>query len=468
MNEEILSAKSSQRSLQVATVSCRLIVTRAGNSQVLVMRNGASVGLPSVEIPEWERAAPHLTGLIRENWGARTICLFRAGVEDIKECSSQTRYYVLEALDTDWTPPREMAWHPAGEIDDEDFQRSPDFEVLTSVLAQAASYNRGSCFFADSGYLEKLRAWVAARLKEHGLTLGDDWTQYNMGPFFCLIRFATDGHDVWFKAVGKPNLREYAMATKLAELYPAYVPGILGFHPEWHGWLMRDASGGHLDARCDLRLWERAAESLALLQLASVADRDILLATGFADLRLDYLDKAADFFFAAIVDLMALQTVSYPRPLTGLQLEITKIQLKRSLQVLEEIGLPDALVHLDLSSGNILVCPDRAVFLDWLHAGIGLPLLAVEYLLSLVQRLRPDEPNWPGTVLEAYRRVWEAQYSSDHLTRALRFTPIVAAMAFAVACLDWRKDPQDMSIHSAKLLRSIARRMYAEAVKLQQ
>lgn len=378
------------------------------------------------------------------------------------------RCYVVEVLDADWTPRAEMIWLPVVEIGHRDLRPSTDFDTLASVVAQAAAYDIDPAgFFASSGYFERLRVWVASKLTRHELTLGDDWTQYNMGPSFCLIRFETNGPDIWFKAVGEPNLREYSITIKLSERYPGYLPRVLGSHPEWHGWLMCDGNGRHPDALCDLNSWQIVARSLAALQINSAADSETLLSVGCLDLRLGYLNVQMDDLFETIAHLMRLQTTSHPKPLTDLELSITKLQLKRSLQSLVDVGLPDTLVHLDLNAGNILVCSDRAVFLDWMQGGVGLPLLAIEYLMALVQRLRPDKPDWPGAVLEAYIRVWQALVSRDRLVRACCFTPIVAAMAFAVACLDWRKDAQAMDPHTAKLLRSIARRMYLEANRLE-
>jgi len=448
---------------EAPTATCHLVVTRAGNTEVLLLDYGVSRRLPTVEIPEWERPAPHLTRWIKQNWGAQTVCLFQVSSEHSVHGSFETRCYVLEVLDTDWMPRAGMRWYPRAEIGPE------DPPLLKSALSQALAHDTaGSGSFANSGFLEQLRTWAASILKEHGWSLEREWCQCNMGPFFCLIRFKTSGPEVWFKAVGEPNLREYAITLRLSELYPGYVPRILGSHPEWHGWLMCDGGGEHPSTAWDLRSWEVVAGSLAALQLESTGNCETLLDSACPDLRLGRLHALQDDLFAVIAELMTLQTVSLPKPLTDLELEITKMQVKHSLQSLEDIGLPDALVHLDLSAGNILCSPRRVVFLDWVQGGIGFPLVNIEYLMALLRRLRPDKPDWPTAVLKAYSQVWETRASPDRLAHALHFTPIVAAMAFAVGCLDWRRDPRTIHPHTAKLLRSIARRMNREADGLQE
>ena len=361
-----------------------------------------------------------------------------------------------------------MHWYPREEVGLENLPRAIDYWLLKSAVPQALAHDRaGAGSFASSGFLEQLRTWVASVLKQHGWILEREWYQYNVGPFFCLIRFKTSGPDVWFKAVGEPNLREYTIITKLSELYPRYVPRILGSHPEWHGWLMCDGNGAHPGGEWDLKSWEMVAHSLAALQLESTSASEMLLNSGCVDLRLSCLHALLDDFFAVIAALMRLQTVSLPKPLTDLELEITKMQLKHSLRSLADVELPDALVHLDLNAGNILLSSRGVVFLDWVQAGIGLPLLNIEYLMALVQRLRPDKPNWASAVLNAYSQPWGTRASPERLAHALRFTPIVAAMAFAIECLDWRRDPRTMPLPTGKLLRSIARHMHREANRLE-
>jgi len=462
------SMTASPAGVSAPTVICKLVVMRAGKTQVLLMEDGAASRLPTFEIPKWERPAPHLTRWMKQNWGAQTVCLFQASPEESVHCSFETPCYVLEVVDSDWTPRAGMHWYPRVEVGPENLPQAMEYWLLESAVSQALAHDTvGAGSFASSGFLEPLRTWVESVLKQQGWTLEREWCQYNLGPFFCLIRFETSGPDVWFKAVGKPNHREYAISLKLAELYPGYVPKILGRYPEWNGWLMCHESGEHPSADWDLRSWEVVAESLAALQLESTGDCETLLDSTCTDLRLGRLQALRDDFFAVIADLMTLQTVSLPPPLTDLELDFTKSQVNRSLALLEEIDIPDALVHLDLNSGNILLCSRRVVFLDWVQAGVGLPLLNIEYLMALLKRIRPDKPDWASSILQAYSQAWETRISLHRLAHALHFTPIVAAMAFAVGCLDWSKDPRNIPLHTGKLLRSIARGMHQEANRLE-
>jgi len=61
-----------------------------------------------------------------------------------------------------------------------------------------------------------------------GVRLTGKFRQLNASPTFSLIRLETNGVALWFKATGKPNEHELAIALSLARLFPRYVPRVLG------------------------------------------------------------------------------------------------------------------------------------------------------------------------------------------------------------------------------------------------
>ena len=117
----------------------------------------------------------------------------------------------------------------------------------------------------------ELRHWTAHVIRPLGLELTGPLRQYNASPSFSLIRFETNGPAVWFKAVGEPNLREFPITLKLAELFPRFMPEVLGTKPEWNGWLSREVDGQNLGETKDIALWEQAATDLARLQIQSIS-----------------------------------------------------------------------------------------------------------------------------------------------------------------------------------------------------
>jgi len=287
-----------------------------------------------------------------------------------------------------------------------------------------------------------------------------------MGPSFCLMRYATSGPDVWFKAVGEPNTKEYSITIKLAELYPSYLPILIGTHAAWNGWLMLDASSQHLDDTWDLRYWQNAATSLAALQIETIGNAETLMAAGCNDFRLKQLEDLIVPFLDAVAGLMAIQPVSPPRVLTSGDLSFVERKLRTACRSLEMLGFPEALGHTDLNGGNVLVNSERAVFIDWAEGNVGHPFLTFEYLLGLLRRCRPDLESWSNAIRSSYCSTWSAMFSAADLARAFHLTPLVAVLAFAASCPGWQEDIRGLEPNLAKLLRALARRMYLESEKI--
>ena len=199
------------------TVSCTLVITRNGHSEILVIRDGPDVYLPSVDIPMWERAAPHLNSLVRKQWGVDAICLFNSQTDNIESDASAARYYVLEAIHTGPILKTGAAWVTTASIGSADARSIAGQARLQHAITQARAYDNGKLdgTFVRSGWLKELAAWMQSQLSSYGWQLTGNWVQYNMGPNFCLLRANTSGPRVWFKAVGEPNLREYAITLLL-------------------------------------------------------------------------------------------------------------------------------------------------------------------------------------------------------------------------------------------------------------
>src|ERR1019366_2928494 len=115
------------------------------------------------------------------------------------------------------------------------------------------------------------------------------FSQLNASPSFSLVRFETSGPAVWFKAVGKPNLREFPITLALARLLPQYLPPILAARPEWNGWLALEGEGTSLGETQNAKHWKAAAADLAKLQIESTDRIGVLIDPGARDLRVPAL-----------------------------------------------------------------------------------------------------------------------------------------------------------------------------------
>jgi len=339
--------------------------------------------------------------------------------------------------------------------------------AIRESLEELDSYLRGERPgpFARPGWLKELFQWVEDQISPLGLRLTSGFRQWNASPTFSLVRLETNEGALWFKATGEPNSHELPVSLLLARLFPGHVPRILGVHPFWNGWLTAEASGTALDEISDCSTWERVAGELAELQIASIGRSSELLEGKCKDLRLPEILKFIDPFLTRMAELMAAQEKRSPAPLANSEIASLAEGLKESFSLLQSFGLPDTLGHMDCNPGNILVSPDRCVFLDWAEGCVTNPLITFEYLRQHFGRSAPPQPSAIERLTAAYVRHWASFYPPEGLRRALEISPLVGVFVYAIASDLWRSPASQCPPEHAGYLRSLTRRMYREAVR---
>ena len=355
----------------------RLLMLRNSGSELLVASERPPFTLPCAEIPKWERVAENLTEAVRKRYGISSICLFTPEPSDTKTSGQPPMYQVMETRDARTVAPNEMRWLPLDSISDQRFADEQDLVAIEDTLCQIASFqsNEATAPFGRPGWIEELFSWVQHEIEPYGLRLTGSIRQLNASPTFSLLRLETTAQAVWFKAVGEPNLREFSISIALAKLFPGFVPTIIASDPSWHGWLMTEFAGSTLDEIPDTSSWERAAHTLAELQIASVGYTGQLLDAGCRDLRVPCLLTLVDPFIEVMSQLMEQQPKTPPAVLGRGELLTLGTQIKETLSELAELDIPDTLGHLDFNPGNILCSADQCVFLDWAEAYVGPPFL---------------------------------------------------------------------------------------------
>jgi thiamine kinase-like enzyme len=446
-----------------ATETYRLIITRRDATEILLSPKSKDWVLPRVEIRKQQRIAEQLTVEASKGWGLETCCLFVPS-----SCTSSRNgdatCAVMECVKHNERAPAGTYWMPlnvAAECGD-----AVEAAAIRDAFAELASYTRGEKPgpFAKPGWMRELFSWAHEQTAPMGLRLTGNFRQYNASPTFSLLRIETDGAALWFKATGEPNVHELSVSLSLARLFPRHVPRILGVHPAWNGWLTAEVSGTELDQTADCSSWERAAEQLAELQIESIGKGAELLEAKCKDLRIRRLLERIDPYLARMAEFMAAQEKPSPAPLSPSELTSLTQGLMESCSLLQSVGLPDTLGHIDFNPGNILVSQDRCVFVDWAEACVTNPLITLEYLRQHLGRSALQETLAVDRVTAAYLRPWTSFHSLDDLRRALTFSPLVAVFVYAVSSDSWRSPD---SIHKptlASYFRSLTRRMYREAM----
>jgi hypothetical protein len=238
------------------------------------------------------------------------------------------------------------------------------------------------------------------------------------------------------------------------------VPAVWGAHSFWNGWISPEARGQALEDVAEVSVWESVARDLAQLQIASIGKHTELLESGSKDLRLPGLRDEIDPFLVRMAELMAAQQKHTPRALTNDDLALVGDSLNEACSMLEDVGMPDTLGHMDFNPGNIFLSPERCVFIDWAEGAVTKPVITQEYLLEHYRCKYPAD--WAGIdrIQGAYFRPWHAFFSPADLGRQASFSSIVAVFACAV---NFSRSRKVLDQTSEGYLRSLTRRMFREA-----
>lgn len=444
---------------------CLAIVLGREGTEVLLKIPGPGFAFPAVEVPRWERLAENLTATLKRDCGCDAVCLFSPNHSSEDRDSNGKHYEVMECL-REGGRKDETVWKPIRSLTADSFQNEAEFRILAECLHQLDRYERDpSSPFARRGWLAELRRWTAEVIRPLGLELTGPFCQYNASPSFSLIRFETDGPAVWFKAVGEPNHREFSITLNLSQQFPKYLPKPLGTRADWNGWLSLEAPGTNLRETPEIALWESAAESLARLQIESVAKTESILDAGAHDLRTEPLSGLVHPFLALTARLMEQQTKILPPVLSHQELSLLGVRIEDSLTLLEDLGLPEVLGHSDLNPGNVIVSADDCVFVDWAEAYVGHPFFSFEYLLEHFRHAIGTDVALESRLASCYSAPWRQLFSGGIVAEALALAPLAAVFAYAAGGDAWKNQERLEDPKVAGYFRSLARRMNREAIR---
>ena len=148
------------------------------------------------------------------------------------------------------------------------------------------------------------------------------------------------------------------------------------------------------------------------------------------------------------------------------RLEVDRRTVRRYITMLQDLGIPAMLGHLDLNPWNIIVASSGTVFLDWAEAYVGNPLFSLEYLLEHAGRRFRSAAEVRTKLVAAYCAQWNGVVSSAAIAEAWVFAPLLAVFAYAVGSDAWQHPQRLPEPVAAGYLRSLARRMRREADEL--
>jgi hypothetical protein len=428
----------------------QLVVIDMNTMRVLLDARGPNARFPGVSIPADARPAASLTDAISDRYGLCTIQL--AILQREKEIGYVAVHEIVYA---EKEAHAKLCFANLSEVNWDQFSFGEHEWVRRIVNGEA--YELGH--FAQPGWINRLIARTGLQMER---TTQPVVRHLNQGIDFCLLNLRdTSGRNLWFKAVGKPNRREYGITLELARRFPLYVPKIVATVPEWNGWVMENVDGAPLNTKAARQLCEDAFTTLALLQQQSACNITSLLAAGAKDWRYLSIASLLEPFFLEARMAMEAQTSAKSKPFSKSELS----QLRQDIQVafyeFMDSCLPETLLHGDIGHGNVLATSNGPVFLDWAEASIGNPFVCAEHLLADLTRSNPQVAEVQAELRRHYASQWSAYLQPSKLEKVSALAPAMGVFEYCLFVWDSNRDRPDRA-QAWPLIRSLLRRTRRE------
>ena len=420
------------------TVEFRVVLVEPESRAVLVIDAVDGYCLPRIRISQGTRSTKQICKAIKDMWGLHALI-----VEFVTMESGSTSCVVAELLNTT-TAGFSLNAVELSDISDLELSEIERLAILQLLHGPMQK------FPLRIGWIDEAIIWME---RSTGRKLSSKWDieQWNAGGGFALVKFQMDdGHVYWLKATGAPNSHELALMVHLSELCPDVVPPLVAVRNEWNAWLTENV-GGALQNQPAADVLVSAANGFALLQFRTADCLDMFLSEGAFDQRLPVLRSHIDPIMAYLIDAMERQESTKVARLSCERLRELADILREVCVRIEGLGIPDALIHNDISASNILYDEGRCVFIDWSEASVGNPFLSCERLCEL-------NPNHREKVQSAYRRSWSQRLSATAIDEAFALMPLLAIYAYLYGRGDWLTK-QDIRPPFESYRRSLARHM---------
>ena len=402
--------------------SYRLILAEPKTRRVFAERCQLRWRPPQISIPRWSRAADEIQALIEQRWGFEAVVLDLLEEEPGREAIAIAEF---RGGSTSRTFPRVGSWVNFLEVS----KNAIDGTGRHTVERLLSDGTTGRGVFSRFGWVEDALDWISREAGIDSAQFTDDGRQFNVAADSALVRFGR-GSDapIWFKAAGDRSNSEYRVTRTLTRLFPDFLPSVIATREDWKAWAMED-SGAPLSSVRSPAAFGKAVSRLAELQKASVSSASFLLSAGCSDQRLPVLRANISPMIDLIDDAMVRQDLGFGPRFTSARLHALEAILTETCLSLEDLQIPDALLHGDLSFENILVGPRGLVFTDWASAAVGNPFVTFEQLRAQIEQEK-DAHAWLPVLTEIYLGSWSELLNRNQMECALNLVPPIAAMMY--------------------------------------
>jgi hypothetical protein len=426
----------------------RLAMVVPSSMRILALSGPGTVQLPRLQIAPAARVAAAITKSIQDQWGLNTIVLEVLWPTDITSACA-----VVEILPAGErrTPPDGFVTVHCDDLPEKELNLGERSIVLTILSGDSGS--RGP--FSRMGWLREAMEWMRSAIPATPEFTG--FRQINAGPGFALVRFSTrQDRAYWLKATGEPNRHEFDITLRLSQLCPEYLPTVVAARSDWNTWVMEDA-GTSLEESTTLSSLEPAVRSLGGLHRKTVDRTQELRDSGLPHRSAETLQENLPELMEYIQEAMAVQCSIRAPQLDNLRLRQLGGILEYACDRMQDLQVPDSVVHNDLNRGNILSDKERCVFTDWCEACIGNPFFNFERLTLLLPSVYKDRERDLITLRAIYRRYWLDYLSPSQIDAAFLLAPLLAAASYLYGRGDWLRSTRRADPYVQNYARTVAR-----------
>jgi Phosphotransferase enzyme family len=310
---------------------------------------------------------------------------------------------------------------------------------------------------ARIGWIDDAQQWIREAVRHRDLAFSKDLSQLNAGGRFALIRLpAEQGPAYWLKAVGPPNEHEFRVTKTLFERFPEHLPVHVVAREDWNAWVTEE-SGKPMNDMFAPNVLDKAVDSLATLQKKSIEHSDALYAAGCYDCRIPVLGAHLGELTEYLERAMGRQISTKVPRLDGHRLRELECILRTACARMQDLCIPDTLIHNDMNPGNILYDGSQCVFIDWAEAYIGNPFLTFQHLCSQISLTPAKAETCLPQMRHIYKRAWIECLTESQIDGAFRLMPILAAASYLYGRGDWLTGTDNKRPGFEGYVRSLAR-----------
>lgn len=299
-------------------------------------------------------------------------------------------------------------------------------DQLTKVLANQPTANLGNLWpkfeipWTNPGWFDAAEIWIQTELQRQGFKAIAPIEVVKNWALAIILRVPTTEGMIYFKASSPLFAQEAAFTGILAAQYPQNIPEVLANHPEKSWILMREIDGKILETQGDIYPWEAALNQWAKFQISAIEHCPDLIACGWVDLGVKHITQTLDQLFDPSLRIPINNGKNSANP-EFLKLLPFVPKLKKVLEQLRGLNIPDTLVHGDLSPRNIYIRDQGFVYFDWSDTCISHPFFDLIRFLYEIEKDLPDVAEARSLIRNAYLAPWTIYAPMEKLVSNFEF-----------------------------------------------